>query len=97
MHSILIALLRMGHPYGSISNILNFLWCLWKARNDFLFDRKKALPHQVHIAALALASDCYDNLPCLPSKQDQAHNQLPPNQLPMQGRTRKTNLLIVGP
>ncbi|XBH90806.1 hypothetical protein VPH35_082361 [Triticum aestivum] len=97
MHSVLFDLLRMGHPHDSISSVLNFLWCLWKARNDFLFDRKKALPHQVHIAALALASDCYDNLPCLPSKQDQAHNQLPPNQLPMQGRTLKTDLLIVGP
>ena len=97
MHSVLFDLLRMGHPHGSISSVLIFLWCLWKARNDFLFDRKKALPHQVHIAALALASDCYDNLPCLPSKQDQAHNQLPPNQLIMKGRTLKTDLLIVGP
>ncbi|XP_048557561.1 uncharacterized protein LOC125538345 [Triticum urartu] len=32
-----------------------------------------------------------------PAVLDQAHNQLPPNLLPMQGRTLKTDLLIVGP
>lgn len=46
MHSVLIAFIQMNHPHGSIPHILNFLWCLRKARNDFLFDRNKALPYQ---------------------------------------------------
>ena len=48
MHNIILALLNMNHPHASISNILNFMWCLWKARNDYLFDRKKALPHHTN-------------------------------------------------
>mgnify|MGYP005845974869 CR=1 FL=1 len=97
MHSILNALLHMGHPYGSISNILNFLWCLWKARNDFVFDRQKVLPHHVYIAALALSSDSYVDLPNLSKKQGDPQAQLSHNQLPMQGRTLKSDLLISGP
>ncbi|KAM3331617.1 hypothetical protein ACQJBY_027530 [Aegilops geniculata] len=31
MQSVLISLIQMGHPHGSIMNILNFLWCLWKS------------------------------------------------------------------
>ena len=96
MHSILIALLQMGHPNGSISNILNFLWCLWKARNDFLFDRKKALPHHVHIAAMALSSDSYNDLPHFSKMQVMPQVLSPPDHLPTQGRTLKSDLLITG-
>lgn len=97
MHSILIAFLRMGHPYGSISNILNFLWCLWKARNDYLFDRNKAPPHHVHLATKALSSDAYIDLPHLSQMQVTPQVQLPLDQLPMQGRTLRSDLLVSGP
>jgi hypothetical protein len=57
LHSLIIDLLRMQHPYGSITNILNFLWCIWKARNDHLFDRKNHSPSHVYLASLALTVD----------------------------------------
>jgi hypothetical protein len=38
----------MNHPNGSIENILSFMWCLWKARNDCLFNKKDNTPSQVH-------------------------------------------------
>ena len=85
MHSILIPFLRTGHPYGSISNILNFLWCLWKARNDYLFHRNKAPPHHVHLAAKALSSHAYIDLTHLSQMQVMPQVQLPLDQLPMQG------------
>ena len=98
MHSVLIALIQMDHPNGSIPNILNFLWCLWKARNDFLFDRKKALPYQVNIAAIALNLDFDDVLSCLCNKQQQVQGEHSiGNQVPLQGTTLKSDLLIVGP
>ena len=55
MQNIIYALLNMNHPYASIPNIFNLLWCIWKSRNDCLFARKCTFPHQVHLAALAMA------------------------------------------
>ena len=96
MHSVLTSLIQMRHSHGSIPNILNFLWCLWKARNDFLFDRKKALPYQVNIAAVALNLDSDDVLSSLSNKQQQIQHHLANNQLPLQGTMLKYDLLIVG-
>jgi hypothetical protein len=45
---ILNRLLSMNHPNGSIENILTFMWCLWKARNNCLFNKKDNTPLQVH-------------------------------------------------
>lgn len=42
------------HPYASLNNIMTFLWCLWKARNDNLFQRKQGNPVQVYHAAHAI-------------------------------------------
>lgn len=54
MHSLLIHFASMGHPYASLHNIFNFMWCIWKARNDFLFERKFSFPYQIKIAATSL-------------------------------------------
>jgi hypothetical protein len=45
---IINRLLTMNHPNGSIENILTFMWCLWKTRNDSLFNKKDNTPLQVH-------------------------------------------------
>lgn len=99
MHTIILALLNMNHPHASVSNILNFMWCLWKARNDFLFDRKRALPHHVITAASALSNEPCDIINN--SDQNKVHCQtlssISCNQIPMQGHTLKSDLLITGP
>jgi hypothetical protein len=46
---ILHKLLSMNHPNGSIENILTFMWCIWKSRNDCLFNKKETSPSQFTI------------------------------------------------
>ena len=96
MHSILIFLINMSHPHASIQNVLNFLWCLWKARNDFLFDRKNHLPHQVNIAATTLDFGHLHNLHNPSSEQPLSTNHHSTDILPKQGKTLKSDLLIFG-
>jgi hypothetical protein len=33
------------------------MWCIWKPRNDFLFDRKKGYPYQINLNAPALRNN----------------------------------------
>ena len=79
--------------------ILNFMGCLWKARNDYLFNRKKATPHQVNIAATSLSNDFCDLLNSSSHHQPQNSSCIltHTNQLLLQGQTLKSDLLITGP
>lgn len=51
---ILHDLLNSNHPQASLINIMTFLWCIWKARNDALFARKNTTPRQVYQATQAI-------------------------------------------
>jgi hypothetical protein len=57
MASVLLSLLSSSHPEANLESIGTFLWCLWKARNDHLFGRKKTAPEQISIHAKALLQD----------------------------------------
>ena len=48
------ALLSSGHPHINLTNLYTFLWCLWKARNDCLFNRKGSSPSQVFAVSNAI-------------------------------------------
>jgi hypothetical protein len=58
--------LNTHHPYGSIENIFTFLWCIWKARNDCLFNRKERQPTQI----LNMANAINHNLEMINVVQD---------------------------
>jgi hypothetical protein len=55
--SVLLALISSGHPEANLEFIGTFLWCLWKARNDHLFGRKKSTLEHISIHAKALTQD----------------------------------------
>lgn len=50
-------LLSSNHPHISTINLYTFLWCLWKVRNDYLFNRKNIKPEQVFVVYNAVMQD----------------------------------------
>jgi ribonuclease HI len=44
----------MNHPNATLANFLTYMWCLWKSRNDALFNGKYRYPTQIHFMANAL-------------------------------------------
>jgi hypothetical protein len=45
---MVLKLLSINHPHANLLNVLTFMWCLWKSRNDYLFNREKTHPIQIH-------------------------------------------------
>jgi hypothetical protein len=51
---IILNLVNMNHPKTTLPNVLTFMWCLWKSRNDHLFNRQQLHPAQIQHMANAL-------------------------------------------
>jgi ribonuclease HI len=47
----------MNHPHASLQNVLTFMWCMWKSRNDCLFGRKPGNPLQINQVAEAISKN----------------------------------------
>lgn len=98
IHSLLNFLFSMNHPYASVQNVFTFLWCIWKARNDCLFQRKSRFPHQVHQMEQAI-SHCSSWEQQQNISQPVAHTNFVNTNtgLPQQGGTLSSDLLFAGP
>lgn len=107
LSQILLKFLTMNHPHASLENILTFMWCIWKSRNDNLFDRKQGAPHQVYQAAKAIQKnmEMFDPTAISPlqvqedpgneyGNRSHAPNVDPPP--PQLGSTLNSDLQIVG-
>jgi hypothetical protein len=103
---ILQNLLNMHHPNGSMQNILTFLWCIWKARNDCLFNKKDRHPSRIIHMANSIINNMEmtdvvqgileHNLPT--GSNHKAHPQGPTQdgEKLEQGQTLKSDLQITG-
>jgi hypothetical protein len=60
VHSVALvikSLFWLNHPEANLTSIATFMWCIWKARNDELFCRKKHKPQQMAMQAKALINN----------------------------------------
>jgi hypothetical protein len=51
---ILQSILNLNHPHVNLKNVLNFMRCIWKARNDLLFNKKDCHPTHIKHRAYAI-------------------------------------------
>lgn len=91
------SLMTSYHPHASLQNIFNFLWSLWKARNDCLFERRKGHPNRIHVMAAstdsALQAEALLSSDGQNSVTNNLHNE---QQIPLQGKSIQSDLIIKG-
>jgi hypothetical protein len=79
-------LLSSNHPCISLKTLCTFLWCLWKSRSDFLFNKIKGHPKRIFFVVSALLQDnsLYTQQLCsqMPTEQAQEHHQQRPQHPP---------------
>lgn len=73
--TILLNLVNSNHPHATLSNIFTFMWCLWKCRNDKLFQRKESSPIQVFHAAQAIINSLEIETQTNVKKEMQVHHE----------------------
>jgi hypothetical protein len=100
VHSVALvikSLLWLNHPEANLTSIATFMWCIWKARNDELFCRKKHKPQQMAIQAKALINNL-ETQPAIVQRQEQA--TCTPNEIanpPKFGDSVSTDFYFAGP
>jgi hypothetical protein len=87
----------MNHPHATLPNILTFMWCIWKSRNEELFQRRSSEPYQISINANALSQNLeLCDIPKLNMQGKEQPNNWPQPDTPLQGSTITTDKVISG-
>ena len=47
-------ILNSNNQEANLANVYTFLWCIWKARNNVLFNRKQRRTHQIYEEASSI-------------------------------------------
>jgi hypothetical protein len=100
VHSVASAiqsLLWLNHPEINLTSIATFMWCIWKARNDELFCRKKHRPQQMEVQSNALLG----NMETQPASNRQHEQEARPTNRrstpPKSGDSVSTDFYFAGP
>jgi hypothetical protein len=94
---IIIKLLNTNHQNATLTNILTFMWCLWKSRNDCLFNRKETHPKQIHHMANAVTKSLeMVDVVQVPNSYRLQNEDPTKEKTSEQGETIRTDLAIIG-
>lgn len=97
IYSLLTHLLSLNHPYATLQNVFTFLWCIWKARNDYLFQRKNRFLQQVHHMERAITDSLsWEHQQNKVPSGSMAQPTVVTTGLPQPGGTLSSDLLISG-
>jgi hypothetical protein len=95
--SAIQALLWLNHPEVNLTSIATFMWCIWKARNDELFCRKKHKPQQMEVQSKALLSNMETQPAISPQQEQEARPKIGRSIAPKSGDTVSSDFYFAGP